>query len=245
MIAMRGIRWTTAAILLVLVTACTQSRVQTTESYLGPPMPRPDRVLVSYFSISPEQVRLDQGIEARVQRAAAYQSISADETQAAQATQAGLADRLVERLRRYGLPATLATTESGPGRSLLIQGQIIRINQGNRTRRMLIGLGAGRSSVTAATQIYYHEGTAPPRFMTAFEGEGDSGSMPGAAETMGAGAAAQRAASSAVLTGATHAGAETRHTSDTAEADTLADKLAQRIGQLAVAQGWISQTALQ
>jgi hypothetical protein len=81
--------------------------------------------------------------------------------------------------------------------------------------------------------------------MTAVEGEADSGHMPGAAETMGAGAAAQRAASSAALTGATPAGAEARSTTDTAEAGALADQLALRIGQFAVTQGWIPQTAVQ
>jgi hypothetical protein len=61
---------------------------------------------------------------------------------------------------------------------------------------------------------------------------------------MGAGAAAQRIGTSAVLTGATHAGAETRRTSDTAEAGSLANEIALRVGQLAVAQGWIPPTAL-
>jgi hypothetical protein len=78
----------------------------------------------------------------------------------------------------------------------------------------------------------------------AFEGQADSGRMPGAAETMGAGAAAQRAATSASLTGATHAGAEARHTGDTAEAAELANEIASRVGQLAVDQGWIPPTAV-
>jgi hypothetical protein len=80
--------------------------------------------------------------------------------------------------------------------------------------------------------------------MMAFDGQADSGRMPGAAETMGAGAAAQRIGTSTVLTGATHAGAETRHSSDTAEAGELADAIALRIGQFAVAQGWITPAAL-
>jgi len=238
---MREVRFTLAAALLTLASACTHSRVQTSESYVGPTMPRPDHVLVSYFSISPEQVRLDQGISARIQRVAQDQPLSAEELKAAQSTQAALADRL----SRYGMPAVVASTEAGPGRTLLIQGQIVGMDQCNRTRRTLIDLGAGKSTITADAQVYYLDATASPRLMTAFEGEADSGRAPGAAETMGAGAAAQRAASSAEVTGATRAGAETRRTSDTAEADAFADQLAQRIGQLAVAQGWIPQTALQ
>jgi Domain of unknown function (DUF4410) len=225
--------------------ACSHARVQTTEAYLGRPVSRPDRVLVSYFSIDPEQVRLDQGVSARIMRAASDQPLDAQQLQAARDTQTALAERLVDRLTTYGLPARIATTNDGRGTELLIQGQIVSIDQGNRTRRVLIGLGAGKSTVSAAAQIYYLAGATPPRFMTAFEAQADSGHMPGAAETMGAGAAAQRVGTSAALTGATHAGAETRHTSDTAEADRLADEIALRIGQLAVDQGWIAKAALQ
>ncbi len=229
---------------ILLLAACSHAHVQTVEAYLGPPVPRPDRILVSYFSIAPEQVRLDQGISARIQRATSDEALNAQESKAAQDTQAALAEQIVVRLLKYGLPAEIGASNDGRGTGLLVQGQIVSIDQGNRTRRVLIGLGAGKSTVSADSQIYYLSGSAAPRFMTAFEGQADSGHMPGAAETMGAGAAAQRIGTSTVLTGATHAGAESRHTSDTAEANQLADEIANRIGQLAVAQGWIPQTAL-
>ncbi|HEY4043949.1 MAG TPA: DUF4410 domain-containing protein [Rhodopila sp.] len=230
--------------LIAGLAACSHAHVQTTESYLGPPMPRPDRVLVSYFSITPDQVRLDQGIGARLTRVADDQPLNAQELKAAQETQAALADQLVDRLRKYGLPAEIATSTARSANGLLVQGQIVGIDQGNRTRRLLIGLGAGKSKITADAQIYRLTDVAPPRFVTAFEGTADSGHMPGAVETMGAGAAAQRAGTSAALTGATHAGSEMRHTGDTAEAGNLADEIATRVGQLAVAQGWIPQSAL-
>jgi hypothetical protein len=229
---------------LVGLAACSHARVQTTESYFGPPLPRPDHVYVAYFSITPDQVRLDQGIAARIKRATSDQGIGAGELNAAQETQAALAEDLVERLRKYGLPAEIAPNPVSGANDLLVQGQIVSIDQGNRTRRILIGLGAGKSSIGADAQVYHLTQTAPPRFVTAFEGKADSGRMPGAAETMGAGAAAQRVATSAAMTGATHAGAESRRTSDTAEAGSLANEIALRVGQLAVAQGWIPQTAL-
>jgi hypothetical protein len=223
--------------------ACSHAHVQTTEAYLGPAMPRPDHIYVSYFSITPDQVRLDQGIGARITRVADDQPLAAGEMKAAQRTQAALADGIVDRLQRYGLPAAAVQNPVSGSNDLLVQGQIVRIDQGNRTRRVLIGLGAGKSSVSADAQIYRLTQTAPPRFVTAFEGQADSGQMPGAAETMGAGAAAQKIGTSAA-TGAAHAGGEARRTSDTAEAGALAGEIAMRIGQFAVAQGWIAQTAL-
>jgi hypothetical protein len=226
-----------------MLAACSHAKVQTSESYFGPPLPRPDRVLVSYFSITPDQVRLDQGIGARVARAVGDQPLSAAELRAAQETQAALADHIIARLRKYGLPAQLAV--QGGSNDLLIEGQIVSIDQGNRTRRILIGLGAGKSSIGADAQIYHIIAGTAPRFVMAVEGQADSGRMPGAAETMGAGAAAQRIGTSTALTGATHAAGETRRASDTAEAGELADEIAIKVGQLAVTQGWIPQSALQ
>jgi hypothetical protein len=199
-------------------------------------------VLVSYFSVTADQVQLDQGVSARIVRAVDDAPLNSQQYQAAQEAQAALAQRMVDRLRDYGLPAQIAPPYPVPGSKLLVQGQIVAINQGNRTRRTLIGFGAGKSTVRADTQLYYAAGDDQPRFVTGFEGEADSGHTPGAAETMGAGAAAQRVGTSAVLTGATHAGAETRRTTDTAEADGLAEGLARQVGHFAVSQGWIPAT---
>jgi hypothetical protein len=241
---MRRIRLVLVAAAVGLLAACNPARVRTSEAYLGPPMPRPDRVVVSYFSISPEEVRLDQGVGARIMRAAGDKPLTAQEQQAALAVQMALAEELVARLRRYGLPAELAAGGTDTSRTLLVQGQIVGIDQGNRTRRVLIGLGAGKSSISADTQLFYAAGDGTQRFMTAFEGQADSGHMPGAAETMGAGAAAQRLETSAALTGAAHVAGESRRTSDTAEAGELADEIASQIGAFAVARGWITQAAI-
>lgn len=241
---MFGIRLTMALVFVAALAGCNQAHVQTVQSYLGPPLPRPDYVLVSYFSVNPDQVKLDQGIGARITRTASDQTPDSYAAQAALATQAALANQLVERLSHYGLPAQLATEPPPPGTSMLVQGQIVGIDQGNRTRRVLVGLGAGKSQVSADAQLFFASGSAPPRFLNAFQGTADSGHAPGAAETMGAGAVGDRLATSAVLTGATHTGAETRKTSDTSEAGRLADGLAKQIGQFAATQGWIPASAL-
>lgn len=228
-----------AALPVAVLAGCAKPRVQTVEPYAGSVLPRPDRVLVAYFSVTPEEIRLDQGISARVRRAFNGEAAEAGMMQAARDTQTALAQELVDRLRRFGLPAELGGATGGQGTAMLVAGQIVSVDQGNRTRRTLIGLGAGRSTITADTQLYYAAGVAQPRFLTAFEGEADSGRMPGAAETMGAGAAAQRLATSAALTAGTHVAGETRRASGTAEAGNLAKALADRIGQFAMSQGWI------
>ena len=37
---------------------------------------------------------------------------------------------------------------------MLIKGQLISIDEGNRTERVIVGLGAGRSDVRAQVQVY-------------------------------------------------------------------------------------------
>jgi hypothetical protein len=226
--------------------ACSQAHVQTGQAYFGPPLPRPTHIVVSYYSIAPDEVKLDQGVGARLMRVSGDQPPGALELKAAQDAQAALAERIVVRLQKYGLPAELSTGGNVGAGTMLVQGQIVGINQGNRTRRMLIGLGAGKSSVSAETQIYYAtDRSAPPHFMMSFTGQADSGHPPGAVETLGAGAAAQSVGRSEVLTGAAHGGSEARRSTSVAEANALADGIALRVAQFAVDQGWIPRTMIE
>jgi Domain of unknown function (DUF4410) len=243
---MKHLRAALAILSLAVVAACAPARVQSVADYAGPSLPRPDRVIVYDFAIVPGQVRLDQGVSARIRRAAGGQPVSAQEWQAATATQSALADALTAELASYGLPAVRASSGAVPteGTSLLVQGQIVGIDEGNRTRRVLIGLGAGRSSVSADAQLYYVAYPAPPRLLSAFQGSSDSGRMPGLAGTMGAGAVAQRLATSAAVGGAMHAGSEARRTGDAANATRLADALGRQIGRFAAAQDWIAAGAV-
>jgi Domain of unknown function (DUF4410) len=230
----------------VMLGACSQAHVRTGESYFGPPLARPAHIVVSYYSIAADEVKLDQGVAARLMRVSEDQPLGALELKAAQEAQAALADRIVVRLQKYGLPAELSTGGDVSAGTVLVQGQIVGINQGNRTRRMLIGLGAGKSTVSADTQIYYAtDRSVPPRFMMSFTGQADSGHMPGAVETLGAGAAAQSVGRSEALTGAAHGGSEARHSTDAAEASTLADGIALRVAQFAVDQGWIPRAMIE
>jgi hypothetical protein len=81
--------------------------------------------------------------------------------------------------------------------------------------------------------------------LQAFSGSADSGHMPGAAETMGAGAAVGRLATSAGTTAATHAGGALHGSEEAMNADHLAEALARQIAQYAVSKGWIPASAMQ
>lgn len=60
------------------------------------------------------------------------------------------------------------------------------IDEGNRTERVTIGLGAGRSDVRAQVQVY-EVTPAGTRLVDTIEVDGKSGLTPGMAESMGVG----------------------------------------------------------
>ena len=234
------------ALFAVLALAgCSAGHVTTTQNAPTGALPAPAQVVVTDFAITPDEVKLDRGVSPSLLRAYNGQPATEAQVQAAQATQAALSETLVAALRADGLPAERMAPGApmAPG-TLLVQGQILGVDEGNRTRRLLIGLGAGKSHVDAESQLYYVADPARPQFLRAFTGSADSGRMPGAAETLGAGAAAQTVGPSALATAGTHTAAETQRTGNEANADALARALAHQIGTYAAAQGWIAASAV-
>lgn len=227
-------------------TSCSRPQVDTVASYTGRPLRYPDRILVLDFGVHPEDVRLDQGLRARLTRAMSGQAPSAQQLAAAREASAALTEALVSELRSYGLPAerVAGLPSAAMANVVLIEGQIAAIDQGNQTRRTMIGLGAGRSSMRADSQVYHQAGGAPPRLLEAFSASIDSGRAPGAAETMGAGAAVGHLATSAATTAGMHGLSELRSSDSTAEARTLGKALARQIGQFFVQQGWVAASAV-
>jgi hypothetical protein len=235
-----------AVLLALMLAACATGRVHTTQAVSSGPLPPPTEVAVFDFAITPDQVKLERGVGPTLMQSGSTQSPADRQSQAAQATQAALAETLTTRLQAYGLRAVRELPGSVPPPGTLeVRGQILSVDQGNGTRRTMIGLGAGRSSIAADAQLLYVTNPAQPQFLQAFSGTADSGRMPGAVETMGAGAAADRLATSAAMTAGTHAVSEARRTSDEANADKLANALAKQIAAYAAQQGWLPAAAVQ
>lgn len=225
--------------LALAVAGCAPARVQTQQAATIGRLPPPTGVAVEDFAVSPEQVRLDQGVSARLQRMSGDVPLSQTQAQVAEEARMALAQELRARLASYGLPTMPAGVAAPRPGTLLVQGQIVAINEGNRTRRVLIGLGAGHSSVSADAQLYYLAEPGRPSFVESFTANATSGRMPGMAAPLGVGAAAGHMATSAALGGAAHAVGEARRTDVEAEAARIADSLARQIGAFAEAQGWI------
>ena len=232
--AARGAVMAGAAFILA---SCGPAKVENVNPYQGTLLPRPDIVVVTDFIATPDDVKLDAGLGSRLRNAVSGTSDVSRQTADDRKVTAAVSRVLVEEIRKLGLAAMQSNdTAALPGNKMIIGGQILGIDEGNRTRRNLIGLGAGRSAVTARTDLYYASGTAGARLIESFTADAESGRKPGAAETMGAGAATGRVAESAAVgvgTGVAMSG------DVDADSEHMAKAIAAQLAQFFVGQGWI------
>ncbi len=92
---------------------------------------------------------------------------------------------LVKCLERFGIPVTFTDRASlqAPGlprqSAWLVTGRFLRINQGSRALRILLGLGAGGTKLETEVSIF-DLSTRPARLIAKFETTGGSNAEPGA-----------------------------------------------------------------
>lgn len=220
---------------------CASTSLSVSSEYAGALLPRPQRILVFAFATSPEEVQLDWSPTVSGVWKLKGLSAGAEREQVAHAVSRALAEHLVPKIQAMGLPAELALGPvpaiSGP--ALSISGQFLAIDEGNRAERVVIGLGAGRSEVRTAVQVaeLFPSGR---RLLDQFEIDAKSGLKPGAAETMGVGAAAGALAASAAVTAAGSVGMEAFGTDVDADAERTASKIASALQDFFARQGWVS-----
>jgi hypothetical protein len=120
-----------------------------------------------------------------------------------------------------------------------VEGSFQTIDEGKRRRRVLIGLGAGKSEVGASIQILYKSADGALMPLQSFTLEADSGHMPGVAETAGVGAVAGNVATAAATGGSLHGESEAKHNGVAGDAKKLGDLIAKQVGAASVANGWM------
>jgi Domain of unknown function (DUF4410) len=226
-----------AGVSLLLATACARTSVQDVQ-VMASGLPRPSVVLVHPFAASGGVVTLSGGVLSRAMEAMENTPEAQQREQVARQVTQVLAQKLVKRIQDLGLPAELASAAAPAGGSTLsIEGQILSIDEGNPTRRMIIGLGAGSSEVRTLVQVYATTSDGR-RLVEDFYTTVKSSRKPGMAETMGAGAAAGRVAeSAAVSVGVTALTAHSQTVEGDAEA--AAKAIAKQLSSFFFQQGWI------
>jgi hypothetical protein len=233
-------------LVLAIVSGCAPSNVQQQNMTLTQ-LPRPDRILVYDFAVSPDEVKLDKGLSAELvqyyeQRKGS--SRTAEEMKVGHQVANVVADELVKRIRSYGLWAERAMGYPyGQGKVLMVKGQFMSIDEGNRTERVAIGLGAGRTDVQANVQLYEITPQGMQR-VDSLRGDAKSGYKPGMAEMMGVGAIAGHLLTSTLVSGALATGSEIGFATVEADGKRLADKIAQDLGNFFINQAWIPPDAV-
>ncbi|MCP3017707.1 DUF4410 domain-containing protein [Cupriavidus basilensis] len=200
-----------------------------------------DVIYVQAFDASPDQVKLDSGMAQKLKTMAAGGSAASEQSQAAREASEQVSDEIVRQLQSQGLHAVRA---DGPApahsNALIVEGSIQKIDEGKRRRRLLIGLGAGKSEVGASVQILYKPADGAPMPLQSFAAEANSGHMPGVAETAGVGAAAGHLAMSAAAGAGVHGVSEVKRDSISADARRLGDSIAKQVVAANAANGWMS-----
>ncbi len=153
-----------------------------------------------------------------------------------------MAKALAEELVRGLLDLGFAVERKPRGtpiriRQLLIDGEFLDVDEGNRLQRLVIGFGAGASKIDTEVHVYYG---VRRRKLLDFKTHADSGKMPGAAATVGAGVAVTGAVTAATAATSAAAGAVKEYQSEV-------ERMAAHSAQQAVAylstffakQGWI------
>ena len=204
-------------------------------------LPRPDRVLVYDFAVSPEEVKLDQGISAKMMDLMKGTPRTTQEIEVGHKVADALSKYLVEDINKIGLPAERASGEPPrQEKALMIRGQIVSIDEGNRTERMVIGLGLGRTEVEAHVQAV----DLTPKgeeVVESLDVTGKSGAKPGAAEMMGVGAVAGHLLMSAAVSTGVGAASETFGANVEADARRMADQITKQLSEFFASQGWIEK----
>jgi hypothetical protein len=227
------------AALVLLAAGCAKTDVRSTRADTNTGLPAPHRVLITDFAVSPADVRENAGIFARTARTIENTDQTAEELQLGRDVADALAAELAVKIADMGLNAVRASagTPLTTG-AILIVGHFINIDEGNRLRRNIIGLGMGKSSIDCEVSVLA-PGSAGWREITAFDAHIDSGKMPGVAVLGPAGKLAGADTETVVAANAGISGVKIYRSAALQQAKSMADKIAGSLATYFARQGWI------
>lgn len=233
------VRLAKGLMLLSLLVGCAKTQVMTMNEVAVSGLQKPSQVLIYNFAVSPRDIAENSSIFAKIARNVQNQDQTAEEMQLGREVADALSEELRRKIAAMGLNAMLAdsNTPLGAG-SILVTGRFIKIDEGNRLRRNVIGFGLGQSSIDSDVQVL-----APSRSglreLAAFTAHADSGKMPGAAVMGPAGAAAGAETAAVVATNVTASGVKSYRSSAAQQAKQLADTITERLSDYFARQGWL------
>ena len=202
----------------------------------------PTAVVVYPFAVTASDVSLNSGIFQVAYRNMTGEDQSAQQLDIARQTAHNICVQIAANLTGKGITTTCLQRGVPPtgNNVLVLDGQFTDINEGNRLRRMVIGLGAGASTLDSVVQVIQKTDQGSSEILD-FSTHADSGYMPGAGITGPAGAAAGGAAAAASLGVNLAAGGVKNYRSSTGFlVDKTSDQVVQMLMNYYNRQGWSS-----
>ncbi len=206
------------SLLLSLVVGCASATTQQTAGVWGKTLPRPPVLLIYDFAVAPDDAPPSEEIERGRAIAKAY------------------SEEVVIKLEAVGIPAQRATDSTTvPLHAVVVKGQFVTIQEGSRTRRMLIGFGAGSTMLRVEVQVYQMMESGLQRIKEV-EGQARGSRMPGVAGP-GAVAGATGAVAGVAVAGAMSTVREVRG-GIKADVHRLAERFSYKMDVFYYRQGW-------
>ncbi len=228
-----------ALTLVLLASGCAKTNVRRTNEVAYTGMPRPQQVLIYNFAVSPADIKENSSIFAKMGRSMEGGNQTAEEIQLGREVADALATELTVKIANLGLNPLRATSNMPISQgSILVTGRFVNIDEGNRLRRNMIGLGMGQSSVDTAVSVLV-PGRSGLEEIIAFDAHADSGNMPGAAVMGPAGAAAGAGTAAVLATNAAVSGVKSYKSSSAQQAKKIAEKIASELAKYFAQQGWV------
>lgn len=225
------------SVALLLLVGCAKNYVQENVAVVNTNMPKPNSVLIYNFAVNPADVKNGTGVLATLKNSVQNTTPSQEEAQLAREVSDAMATELTQKIADMGLnPIRANQSTRVTAGAIIIAGAFVNIDEGNSTRRNVIGLGMGQSSLDSKVSVL----TTDNQELLSFDAHTDSGSMPGAA-VMGPAGVAAGAGTAAVVATNVATGAVKSYKSESAQqAKKMADNIAAQLAAYFAQQGWIN-----
>jgi hypothetical protein len=197
-------------------------------------VPRPSRIAIGNFSVDHAAVMEYQGI---FRQQPSNRNPLERQRLLASAVSETLSTELISKLNALGFVAERAPRGIAVDDDVItIEGEFIRIDEGNPLRRFIVGLGSGAAKVQTRLTVY--RGSQRIKLLE-FITDAESGKLPGAAITFVAGSAVPPLASAGLIT-ANAVASRLQNSPDVRYlARSSAAQAAQYLSQYFVSQQWI------
>jgi hypothetical protein len=233
-------QWLGALPILLILGGCAGAKVGNRHEIAASGLSKPQQVLIHNFAVSPEDIKQNSGLFARLSRNFGNSSQTEEKIEEGREVADALATELTLKIRGWGLNAiradqTMPLTQG----AILVTGHFVNIDEGNRLRRTVIGFGAGQSAIDSRVRVLAPSSSGYAELI-AFDAHADSGEMPGAVVMGPAGAAAGVGTAAVVATNAALGAAKNYRSAAAQQAKTMADSIAGELAKYFARQGWIS-----